>query len=155
MKSGLNEEVKLMNLVRFLEIYKGEKWAVNDLLSEKDKLFIKSKTLENLNSDLLSEALRNGARIKVLNVNNKENIIRYTPKELEILRLEILKNIFKINIETTQDYLTREVAIGNIIDVLAIQSKNGFFRLSEEQLDYLNNQIKDYKEDLDERRKVK
>ena len=155
MKSGLNEEVKLMNLVRFLEIYKGEKWAVNDLLSEKDKLFIKSKTLENLNSDLLSEALRNGARIKVLNVNNKENIIRYTPKELEILRLEILKNIFKINIETTQDYLTREVAIGNIIDVLAIQSKNGFFRLSEEQLDYLNSQIKDYKEDLDERRRVK
>lgn len=155
MKSGLNEEVKLMNLVRFLEIYKGEKWAVNDLLSEKDKLFIKSKTLENLNSDLLSEALRNGARIKVLNVNNKENIIRYSTKELEILRLEILKNIFKINIETTQDYLTREVAIGNIIDVLAIQSKNGFFRLSEEQLDYLNNQIKDYKEDLDERRRVK
>ena len=87
MKNNVQEEVKLMNLVRFLEIYKGEKWSVKDLLTDKDKEFIKRKTLETTNSDLLSETLRNGSRIKVLKVNNSENIIRYTPKELDMLRL--------------------------------------------------------------------
>lgn len=151
MNTNLKDEAKLMNLVRFLEIYKGEKWAVKDLLSENDKKFIKSKTLETINSDLLSETIRNGSRIRVLNINNHENLIRFSPKELETIRLEILKNIFRVDIETTTDPLVREVAIGNIIDVLAIQSKNGFFKLSEEQLDYLNNQISDYKEELDKK----
>ena len=58
------------------------------------------------------------------------------------------KNIFRVDLEATTDGLTREVASGNIIDVLAIQSKNGFFKLSEEQTEYLNNQLESYKSSI-------
>ena len=144
MNTNRKDEVKLMNLVRFLEIYNSDKWSLKELMSENDIKFIKQKTLEVINSDLLSETLRNSSRIKIVKANKNENIIDYTKKQKELLRLEILKNIFRVDLENTDDALVREVASGNISDVLEIQKENGFFKLSEEQLEYLTDQLEKY-----------
>ena len=155
MNTNRKDEVKLMNLVRFLEIYNSDKWSLKELMSENDIKFIKQKTLEVINSDLLSETLRNSSRIKVVKVNKNENIIDYTKKQKELLRLEILKNIFRVDLENTDDALVREVASGNISDVLEIQKENGFFKLSEEQLEYLTDQLEKYNNIMDTKNKSK
>ena len=155
MNTNRKDEVKLMNLVRFLEIYNSDKWSLKELMSENDIKFIKQKTLEVINSDLLSETLRNSSRIKVVKANKNENIIDYTKKQKELLRLEILKNIFRVDLEETNDALVREVASGNISDVLEIQKENGFFKLSEEQLEYLTNQLEKYNNIMDTKNKSK
>ena len=155
MNTNTKDEVKLMNLVRFLEIYNSDKWSLKELMSENDIKFIKQKTLEVINSDLLSETLRNSSRIKVVKANNNENIIDYTKKQKELLRLEILKNIFRVDLEETKDALVREVASGNISDVLEIQKENGFFKLSEEQLEYLTDQLEKYNNIMDTKNKSK
>ena len=155
MNTNRKDEVKLMNLVRFLEIYNSDKWSLKELMSENDIKFIKQKTLEVINSDLLSETLRNSSRIKVVKANKNENIIDYTKKQKELLRLEILKNIFRVDLEETNDALVREVASGNISDVLEIQKENGFFKLSEEQLEYLTDQLEKYNNIMDTKNKSK
>ena len=155
MNTNTKDEVKLMNLVRFLEIYNSDKWSLKELMSENDIKFIKQKTLEVINSDLLSETLRNSSRIKVVKANKNENIIDYTKKQKELLRLEILKNIFRVDLEETNDALVREVASGNISDVLEIQKENGFFKLSEEQLEYLTDQLEKYNNIMDTKNKSK
>ena len=155
MNTNTKDEVKLMNLVRFLEIYNSDKWSLKELMSENDIKFIKQKTLEVINSDLLSETLRNSSRIKVVKANKNENIIDYTKKQKELLRLEILKNIFRVDLEETKDALVREVASGNISDVLEIQKENGFFKLSEEQLEYLTDQLEKYNNIMDKKNKSK
>lgn len=152
MDTNNKDEVKLMNLVRFLEIYNGDKWNINDLLSEEDKKFIKQKTLETINSDLLTESLRNSSRIKVVKANSNEKIINYTDKQQELLRLEILKNIFRVDLEKTDNKLVREVASGNISEVLEIENITGFFKLSEEQIEYLDNQLSKYEEIIETKR---
>ena len=155
MNTNRKDEVKLMNLVRFLEIYNSDKWSLKELMSENDIKFIKQKTLEVINSDLLSETLRNSSRIKIVKANKNENIIDYTKKQKELLRLEILKNIFRVDLENTDDALVREVASGNISDVLEIQKENGFFKLSEEQLEYLTDQLEKYNNIMDTKNKSK
>ena len=155
MNTNRKDEVKLMNLVRFLEIYNSDKWSLKELMSENDIKFIKQKTLEVINSDLLSETLRNSSRIKVVKANKNESIIDYTKKQKELLRLEILKNIFRVDLEETNDALVREVASGNISDVLEIQKENGFFKLSEEQLEYLTDQLEKYNNIMDTKNKSK
>ena len=155
MNTNRKDEEKLMNLVRFLEIYNSDKWSLKELMSENDIKFIKQKTLEVINSDLLSETLRNSSRIKIVKANKNENIIDYTKKQKELLRLEILKNIFRVDLENTDDALVREVASGNISDVLEIQKENGFFKLSEEQLEYLTDQLEKYNNIMDTKNKSK
>lgn len=151
MKNNLKEEVKLMNLIRLLEIYGDGKFGVTRLITEKDKAYIKSKVLEHTNIDFLSESLRNDSRLRLIKLENKENWIRYSEQEKELLKKEILRGLFNPEFDTTEDDLTKEIAVGNMIEAMSLQSKNGFMGFTEEQTNYLNTQISSFKEETNKR----
>ena len=149
MNTNFEKEMKLLNLMKLLEIYGDEKWGVKKQISDKDKSFIREKALEHIESNFLNETLRNSFRLKLFRIDNKENWIRFDMEEKELLRQEILNTVFDQRINEETDSFAKEVAIGNMIEVLSIQSKNRFMELSEEQTDYLNNMVSQYKEELD------
>ncbi len=146
MKNNLEEEVKLMNLIRLLEVYGDSKFGIKNLIVKKDKEFIKKKVLEDKQTDLLSQSLRTSSRIRLLNIDNKENWIRYSLEEKEKLRLLIIKGVFDPEIEASDDALIRDISIGNMIDVMALQSKSGWLELNDIQKEYLNTKVSEYKE---------
>ncbi len=151
MRNNLEEEVKLMNLIRLLEIYGDRKFGIRNLLVEKDRKFIKEKVLEDRRTDLLSRTLRTSSRIRLVTIDNKKNWARYSLEENEKLRLLIIKGVFDPELEETEDSLTREIAIGNMIDAMALQSKNGWLELNDQQIEYLNDTVGAYKKEKEEK----
>jgi hypothetical protein len=147
MKSSFKEEIKLMNLIRLLEIYGDGKWGINTLLTNGDKLFLKRKMLEPVNDDYMNETLRNNSRLRVLQIGNQDNWLRYNDKEQEQLRTEIKKGLFNPEFLETDNEIVRELAIGNMIDAMALQSRSGWMQFSKEQTEYLNREIGAYKKE--------
>ncbi len=145
MKNNLEEEVKLMNLIRLLEVYGESKFGIKKLIVQKDKDFIKKRVLEDKKTDLLSQTLRTSSRIRLLNIDNKENWIRYSLEEKEKLRLLIIKGLFDPELDKVDDALISDIAMGNMIDAMALQSKSGWLELNDVQKDYLNKKVSQYK----------
>jgi len=145
MKSSYKEEIKLMNLIRLLEIYGDGKWGVNNLLTNGDKLYIKRKMLEPVNDNYMNQTLRNNTRLRAIKIGNKENWLRYNEEEQEKLKSEIKKGLFNPEYLETEDSIVKEIAIGNMIEAMAIQSKNGWMDFTKEQTDFLNREIEAYK----------